>query len=157
MGIGLNRVSVVGDRDTLGRIFLLEGWPHRRRGSNPHNAEHRRIAEDWIILALVGEYADAFRESRDPNRNSPGAKRDFERAEEVAIWLFDHVDERSGFLERMHYRARAFVTDPLRWRQISAVAVQLGRQSELDRQQVEKIMDEIAAVGDPEGVINTIN
>jgi hypothetical protein len=32
LGIGLDRVSVVGDSDTLGRIALLEGWPHRRRG-----------------------------------------------------------------------------------------------------------------------------
>ncbi len=147
LGIGLNRVSVVTDWDTLGRIVLMEGWPHRRRGFDAHDPEHRRIAEDWIILALVGEYADALREGRHFDRTSPGAMWDFERAEELAAWLLDHAGERRAFLERMHGRARIFVSDPLRWCQISAVAMQLGRHLEMDGPQVEKIMEEITTSG----------
>ena len=93
MGIGLDRISVVGDCDTLGRVVLLQGWPHRRRGFDPHDPEHRRVTEDWIILALVGEYADAYHDGRHPDRNSPGALWDVRRAEDLAEWLFDRVGE----------------------------------------------------------------
>jgi len=155
MGIGLARVSVVGDCDTLGRTLLQERWPHRRGGFDPKNNEHRRIAEDWIILSLVGENADALHESRHPDRNSPGAKWDLEHAEELASWLFDDVGERSRFLERMHERAQTFVTDPLRWCQISAVAMKLVRYLELDGQQVEKILDECIALRAIDGVMDS--
>jgi hypothetical protein len=63
-----------------------------------------------------------------------------------AGWLFDDIGEREEFLERMHDRAQAFVADPLRWRQISAVGTQLIRLHELDRQPVQQIMDEIVTL-----------
>jgi hypothetical protein len=44
----------------------------------------------------------------------------------------------------MRRRASAFVGDPVRWRQIEAVAAQLGRDGELDGDQVGRIMEGVA-------------
>jgi hypothetical protein len=63
----------------------------------------------------------------------------------LAAWLFDHIGEREEFLERMRIRAHDFVADPLRWRQISAVATELNRLHELDGRQVQQIMDEVVS------------
>jgi hypothetical protein len=43
-------------------------------------------------------------------------------------------------------RAHRFVSDPLRWRQIRAVAARLDQGRELNRRQVGEIMEEIAAL-----------
>jgi hypothetical protein len=48
-------------------------------------------------------------------------------------------------------RANRFVSEPLRWRQISAVAARLDQLPELDRRQVGQIKDQIAAAGDSQG------
>jgi len=152
LGIGLNRVSAIGDRDTLGRIALAQAWPHLQPRFNPHDLEDRRIAEGWILLAFAGQFADAYRSGRNPDRNSHGAKWDFRRAEDLAKRLYAHPGERNAFLERMQGRTQLFVAEPLRWRQISAVATRLVQLHELDERQVAQIMDEIAAAGDLRGI-----
>jgi hypothetical protein len=48
-------------------------------------------------------------------------------------------------------RARRFVSESLRWRQISAVATRLDQVRELDRRQVGQSMDETAAADEPGG------
>jgi hypothetical protein len=96
-GIGFDRVSVVDDRDALGRIVLDQKWPHLRPGFNPHDPEDRRIAEGWILLALAGEFADAYHGGRNAGR-SPGANWDFRVAEALAERLFAHPGERDAFL-----------------------------------------------------------
>jgi hypothetical protein len=149
-GIGFDRVSVVDDRDVLGRIVLDQKWPHHRPAFNPHDPEGRRIAEGWIVLALAGEFADAYHSGRKAGR-SPGASWDFRIAEELAERLFAHLGEREAFLNEMRCWAHQFVSEPLRWRQISAVATRLDQLRELDRRQVAQIMDEIAAAGDSSG------
>ena len=149
-GIGFDRVSVVDDRDASGRIVLDQKWPHLRPGFNYHDPEDRRIAEGWIVLALAGEFADAYYGGRNAVR-SPGANWDFRVAEALAERLFTHPGERDSFLNEMRCRAHRFVSEPLRWRQISAVATRLDQLRELDRRHVGQIMDEIAAAGEPGG------
>jgi hypothetical protein len=146
-GVGFESVSVVDDRDTLGRIVLDQKWPHRRAGFNPEDPEDRRLAEGWILLALAGEFADAYYNGRNAGRSS-GAGWDFRAADDLAERLYARPSERAVFLFEMQGRVHRFVSDPLRWRQISAVAARLGELRELDRRQVGQIMDEIAAAGD---------
>jgi len=149
LGIGVARVSVVGDCTTLGRIVLDLGWPHLRPGFDPHHPEDRRVTEAWILLSLTGEIADAYHDGRNPDFNNPGARWDFHHAEALAECLFAQPGERKAFFKEMQWRAQSFVQDPLRWRQISAVASHLARLGELNRPQLEQIMAEIAAAGDP--------
>ncbi len=149
-GIGFKIVSVVNDGDTLGRIVLYQKWPHLRNWFDPHDPEDRRTAERWILLALAGEFADAYHSGRIAGSSSE-AMWDFRVAEALAERLFPHPDERRAFLKEMRCRTHRFISEPLRWRQISAVATRLGQVRELDRQQVEQIMDEVAAAGEPGG------
>jgi hypothetical protein len=146
LGIGLQRVSAVGDRETLGRIELTQGWPHHRPEFHPDNPSHRGIAEDWILLALAGEYADSYRRGLDPDPFSRSAEWDFGHALELAGWLYPDTVDREAFLKRMKDRARHFVTEPLRWRQISAVAARLTETNELEGELVARIMAEVMAV-----------
>ena len=150
LGIGFDKVSVVDDRDTLGRIVLDQKWPHLRPGFNPDDPEDRRIAESWILLALAGEFADAYHSGR-IGVSSPEANRDFRVADALAERLFTQPRERGAFLNEMRCRAYRFISEPLRWRQISAVATQLVKLRELDRRQVVQIMDETAAADEPGG------
>jgi hypothetical protein len=145
LGLGLKQVSIVGDRDALGRTDLIGNWPQQRPGFDPRSSEDRRLAESWILLALAGEYADARHGGRDPDPESAGALWDFRRAAELAERLFARPGEQAAYLEEMRRRARDFVGDPVRWGQIAAVAMQLGRDGELDGEQVGRIMEEIAA------------
>jgi hypothetical protein len=146
-GIGFDRVSVVDDRDALGRIVLDQKPPHLWPVFDPHDPEDRRIAEGWTVLALAGEFADAYHSGRNAGR-SPEADWDFRVAEDLAERLFDHPGEREAFLNEMRCRAHRFVSKPPRWRQISAVATRLDQLREMDQRQVARIMDEIAAAGD---------
>lgn len=150
LGIGFARVSVVDDRAALGRIVLDQVPPHRRPGFDPKDPENRRIAQDWILLALAGEFADAYHGGRNAGRTR-GALWDFRVGEELAKLLFVDPGECDDFLKEMRSRAQRFVSDPLRWRQISAVATRLDQLRELDQRQVGQIMDEIAAAGDSGG------
>jgi hypothetical protein len=145
LGIGLKCVSAVGDRETLGRIELVYGWPHHRPGFHPDNPSHRRIAEDWILLALAGEHADAYRRGLDPEPFIRSAEWDFGHALELAGWLYPDTVDREALLKRMKDRTRDFVTEPLRWRQISAVAARLTETYELEGHLVALIMAEVAA------------
>jgi hypothetical protein len=149
-GIGFDRVSVVDDGDTLGRIVLDQKWPHLQPGFNPDDPDDRRIAENWIVLALAGEFADTYHSGRTASV-TPGARWDFRVAEVLAERLFADAGEREAFLNEMLCRAHRFVSEPLRWRQISAVAARLDQLRELDRRQVGQIMDEIAAAGESGG------
>jgi hypothetical protein len=151
LGIGFDHVSVVDDRNTLGRIVLDQGWPHRRPGFDPSAVLDRRVAEDWILLALAGEFASAYHIGLDPDWNSHGASSDFGVAAAVAERLFVHPRESDAFLKEMCSRAHLFVSEPLRWRQISAVATQLVRLHVLDWRQVGTIMDDVATVGETAG------
>jgi uncharacterized protein (TIGR02996 family) len=143
-GIGIKYVSVVDDRDTLGRIVLDQGCPHLRPGFDPRVPEDRRVAEGWVLLALAGEFADADHGGREPDFRSPEAGGDFLVAAALAERLCAGPGERDAFLEEMKRRVSRFVREPLRWRQIAAVATRLGRLGELNRDQVGQIMDEIA-------------
>jgi hypothetical protein len=148
LGIGFDHVSVVDDRNTLGRIVLDQGWPHLRPGFDPSAPLDRRVAEDWVLLALVGEFASAHHIGLDPDWGSHGASSDFEVAAAVAARLFTHPGKSAAFLDEMSSRAHIFVVEPLRWRQISAVAIQLARLQMLDRRQVGQIMDDVATLGE---------
>jgi hypothetical protein len=143
-GIGVDRVSVVGDNDTLGLIVLAQKWPHLRPGFDPHDPKDRRVAENWILLALAGAFAEAYQLDRDPDFSSPGAILDVQHAKALAARLCAQPGQREGFFEEMLRRTRQFVRESLRWRQISAVAMRLVRFGELNRAQLEQIMDEIA-------------
>jgi hypothetical protein len=149
-GIGFNRVAVADGVDVLGWIALDQKWPHLRPGFNPNDPEDRRIAENWIILALAGEFADAYHSGRDANL-TPGGNSDLRVAEAMAERLIGDPGEREAFLNEMLFRAHRFVSEPLRWRQISAVAARLAQVRELDRKQVGQIMDEVAAAAEPGG------
>jgi hypothetical protein len=149
-GIAFTRVAVVDTADTSGQIDLVEKWPHLRPGFDPQDPEHRRIAEDWIVLALAGEFADTYHGGRNAS-HSPGAIWDFQIAETLAEWLVPHPGECDALLAEMRGRTHRFVSEPLRSRQISAVATRLGQLGELDRRQVEQIMEEVAAAGEPGG------
>jgi hypothetical protein len=151
LGIGFDRVSVVDDRDTLGRIVLEQRWPHLRPGFDPQNPEDRRVAENWIVLALAGEIADAYHGGSDPDHRSLGARWDFRVATALTERLVAQPGQCDAFLEEMQRRANRFISEPLRWRQIAAVAARLGQVRVLDRQQVEQIMAEAAAAGEPGG------
>ena len=59
LGVGVDRVSVVGDFDTLGQIVLAQNWPHLRTGFDPNDPDDRRDGENWILLALAGECTNA--------------------------------------------------------------------------------------------------
>jgi hypothetical protein len=151
LGVGVDRVSVVGDNDTLGLIVLAQKWPHLRPGFDPHDPKDRRVAENWILLSLAGAFAEAYHIDRDPDFRSPGAILDLHHAKALADRLCAHLGEREGFFEEMKRRTRQFVREPLRWRQISAVARLLTQLGGLNRAQLVQIMDEIAAAGDLRG------
>ena len=149
LGIGLDRVSIVDDPDVSGRIVLSQEWPRYGPGFDPHKPEDRRVAERWILLALVGEYADADCSGRFADFRNPGATWDWDCAEALAEPLFEDLLARETFLQDMKRRAERFVTEPLRRRQICAVAASLGGLRELDGRQVARIMDEAAMSIDP--------
>ncbi len=144
LGILLKLVSVRSDRDIFGRIVLTENWPHHRPGFNPRDPQDRLIAEKWIILSLAGEAADAHSTGREPNPDTLGPMGDTGHARELCRLLFDRPGERVAFLKSMQVRTHQLVTDPLRWRQITAVAEELRRLGELDNEQVARIMEDIA-------------
>ncbi len=150
LGIGFDHVSVVDDRNTLGRIVLDQGWPHRRPGFDPSSLLDRRLAEDWILVALAGEFASADQIGINPDWSTHGASSDFAAARAVVERLFVHPRESDAFVKEMCGRAQLFVRDPLRRRQITAVAAQLARLRLLDRGQVAQIMDDVA-VGETAG------
>ena len=124
--------------------MLDQKWPHLRTGFNRDDPKDRRIAEGWIIVALAGEFADAFQSGRIAGSSSE-AMWDFRVAEALAERLFENAGHRSAFLNQMRCRTHYFVSDPMRWSQITAVALRLSQLRVLDRQQVEQIMNEIAA------------
>jgi hypothetical protein len=148
LGIGLVRVSVVGSQSISGRIEFGQPWPHIRLGFNPLDPRVRRIAEDWLLVALVGGIEDDERSFRSPDLSDFGRLSDSHQANELASCLVEPL-QRDALLQEAERRAREFVKDPLRKRQISAVAARLVHLKELDGQQVRQIMDEIAAAGDP--------
>jgi len=151
LDIGFRHVSVIDDRNTLGRMVLEQRWPHLRPEFNPSAPLDRRVAEDWILLALAGEFASAYHSGLKPDLHSHGASADFEIAAAVAERLFAHPRDSDAFLNKMFIRAQVFISEPLRWRQISAVAVQLDRLRVLDQQQVGQIMADVATAGDITG------
>ena len=146
LSIGLVRVSIVGDWDTLGQIALNERWPHLRPEFDPRDPRSRRIAESWILISLAGEFADASHGGRSPDPDRPEARWDFRHARDLVERLFDHPEDRDAFFEAMQRRAHEFVSEPVRWSQISAVATQLCWRRQLDGQEVRDIMDVIAAL-----------
>jgi len=99
----------------------------------------------------TGEFASAYHIGLDPDWSSHGASSDFAVAAAVVERLFVHPGESDAFLKEMCSRAHLFVREPLRWRQISAVAIQLARLHVLDRRQVRQIMDDVAAAGETAG------
>ena len=149
--VGVDRVSVVGDYDTLGMIVLAQGWPHLRAGFDPHEPKDRRLAENWILLALAGEFAEAEHVGRHPDFSRPGSLWDYEHAEALAKHLLSRPGSDDASFEMMKSQAHQFVREPLRWRQITAVANDLARLGELNRSQLEQIMGEIAARSEPDG------
>lgn len=148
LDIGFRDVSVVDDRNTLGRTVLDQRWPHLRPEFGASAPLDRRVAEDWVLLALAGEFASAHHTGLEPDLSSHGASADLEIAAAVAERLFAHPRDSDAFLQEMFSRAQRFVSEPLRWRQISAVAVQLARLGVLDRRQVAQIMDDVALAGE---------
>ena len=151
LGIGFKYLWVVGDRHTLGGIVLDQKCPHHRPEFNPRDPEDRRAAEGWILLALAGESADVHHGGRDPDFERHGAMVDFRAAATLAERLFACPGECEAFFREMRAGRTASSASRVRWRQISAVATQLGRLRTLDQRQVGRIMDEIAAAGEPGG------
>jgi hypothetical protein len=149
--VGVDRVTVVGDYDTLGMIVLAQGWPHLRAGFDPHDPKDRRLAENWILLALAGEFAEADHMGREPDFSKPGSLWDYEHAEALAKLLLSRPGSDDASFEMMTSRAHQFVREPLRWRQITAVATHLARLGELNRTQIEQFMEEIAAAAEADG------
>ena len=141
--IGFETVSVVDDPETLGRIVLDQNWPDLKTGFNPEDPDDRRIAEGRILVALAGMYADTYQNGRE-SASQCGSRCDYRVAESLAERLFARPGERAVFLFDMQCRVNRFISDPLRWRQISAVAMQLCEFQELNHRQVESIMDKIA-------------
>jgi hypothetical protein len=145
-GLKVRRVSVRGGLYEDGRTEIIEKWPQDRPDFNPLDPRDRRIATRWIIVTLAGHVAEEhlIGSRRDTEW---GDESDTERAWELIERLFDDPGERNAFLRRMEAKTWALVLDPLRWRQIEAVAGQLARLRELDGEQVARIMKD--AVGKP--------
>jgi hypothetical protein len=111
----------------------------------------RALAPPAGFFKILGVVRDRFLISQQTHsgrraRRSLGARWDFRIAEALAERLFGQVGEREAFLNEMLCRAHRFVSDPLRWRQISAVAARLDQGRELNGRQVGEIMEEIAAL-----------
>jgi len=150
VGIPLVRVSVVLDDDAEGRIDLEEPEPHLRPGFHPVDPDHRRNSEDWMLMTLVGEFADAKQSGRAPDFRRRGDRWDLRHVLKLARRLAPGRGERRALLGELFRKARAFVDDPLRWRQIAAVAERLAKLRQLDGAQVARIMEDVAREGKPE-------
>jgi hypothetical protein len=144
LGIEFQRVTVLGE--DLGMIVLAEKLLYDRPGFDPDAPGARQDAVNFAVMALAGEFAEASCSGRPPSFEEGGAVRDYAVATELAGRLFVGEADRGRFLAEMEGRANAFVTDPVRHRQIRAVAARLDRVGELNEDQVKRI---VAEVGGP--------
>ena len=140
-GIEFDRVAVLGD--DIGMIVLVEKLLYDRPGFDSTAPGVRLNAEGFAIMALAGEVAESFCSDREPDFSQGGAVRDYAVATELAGRMFAVEADRVRFLVEMERRTRAFVTDPVRLRQILAVAAGLDRADELKGGQVKRIMAEV--------------
>jgi hypothetical protein len=140
-GIAFGRVAVLGG--DVGMIVLVEKLLHDQPGFDPDASGARRDAENFVIMALAGEIAEASCSGREPDFSPGGEARDYAVATELAGRLFAAEMDRVRFLAEMDRRTRAFVADPVRRRQIEAVAARLDRAGELNGDQVKRIMAEV--------------
>jgi hypothetical protein len=152
LGIGLKRVSVRRDWVSEGRTELLERWPQHRPGFNPQDPKVRLEAESWIIMGRAGDVSERLCSRGQPGHDpDPGGRWwDFEHSKELSRLLFPDPRKRKAFLKKIRARTHRLVTDPLRWRQITAVTAELARLRELDGEQVARIMGEVARAAETE-------
>jgi hypothetical protein len=140
-GIEFQRVTVLGE--DLGMIVLAEKLLYDRPGFDPDAPGARQDAVNFAVMALAGELAEAACSGRAPSFSEGGAVRDYAVVTELAGRLFAGEADRGRFLVEMERRAVALVTDPVRQRQIRAVAARLDRVGELKGDQVKRIMAEV--------------
>ena len=98
-GIEFNSVAVLGD--DLGMIVLVEKLLYDKPRFDPEAPGARRDAEDFAVMALAGEIAEASCSGRAPNFSQGGAMRDYAVATELAGRLFAGEADRGRFLVEM--------------------------------------------------------
>jgi len=140
-GIEFDRVAILGEE--LGVIVLVEKLLYDRPGFDLDAPGARLDAENFAVMALAGELAEAYCSGREPDFSQGGAGRDYAVATELAGRLFAVETDRVRFLVEMERRTRAFVTNPVRLHQIQAAAARLDRVGELNGDQVKQIMAEL--------------
>ena len=141
--IEFGRVAVLGE--DLGMIVLVQKLLYDQPGFDPAAPGATLDAENFALMALAGEIAEAYCSGREPDFSPGGAGRDYAVATELAGRLFAEETDRVHFLVEMERRTREFVTEPVRLRQIKAVAARLDRVSELNGDQVKRIMAELGS------------
>jgi len=100
----------------------------------------RPLAENRALFAFAGDAAEMYLIGGRPAGELFEHGQDYGRAFSGAARIFPENRERHAFLDQMEDRARAFVREPLRWRQIQAVAEALLEQHKLTGAEAAELM-----------------
>lgn len=105
------------------------------------------LAENRALFAFAGDAADMHLIGGRPPGEMFDHGGDYCEAFRGAVRMFPENRERHAFLDRMEDRARAFVREPLRWRQIQAVAEALLTRHKLSGTEAAEIIARVAEDG----------
>jgi hypothetical protein len=102
------------------------------------------LAENRALFAFAGDAADMHLLGSRPSGEMFDHGSDYCCAFSGTVRMFSENRERHAFLDRMEDRARAFVREPLRWRQIQAVAEALLTRHKLSRTEAAELVARVA-------------
>jgi hypothetical protein len=105
------------------------------------------LAENRALHAFAGDAADMHLIGGRPPGETFLHSEDYYLALTGVLWIFPENRERHAFLNRMEDSAREFVQEPLRWRQIQAIAEALLTRHKLSRTEAAEIMARVAEDG----------
>jgi len=127
----------------LGGVIFDELHPDRPPDFEPGNPVHQQTLERWVVVALAGEAGESFLEERACDILRWSAEGDYKAAMRWGKLL--HADPRAcdAWIEEQERVACNLVREPLRERQISAVANHLKVKRELTYAAVCRIMEDI--------------
>ena len=105
------------------------------------------LAENRALFAFAGDAADMHLIGGRPPGETFDHGADYSCAHSGAWRIFPENRERHAFLDRMEDRAREFVREPLRWRQIQAVAEALLVRHRLSGTEAAELVASVAEDG----------
>jgi len=134
--LGFLRVSIISDRDSLGR--LTPGAPPREVREGGFYSWSAIAWGQKATLRLLAGPAAAARAGGDPAAVLAGS--DWNQAGNMALELCESEEEANAFLTWLWAKAQNFVNDPIYWRAIKALAGELLQTPEISGKRARTII-----------------